>query len=122
MDDKEIKKLKAELTTLNKRKKQIKNKLKDYFNSIEKQKYINPNTQYINRDVELLVDYIIKNGRTSSSELIKYINEFGYTENKRWVNKMDGNLFMGKLGNYLQKRTNISKEKIGSIYYWYCNI
>ena len=36
----------------------IETKLKNYFNSIEKQKYINPNTQYINRDVELLVDYI----------------------------------------------------------------
>lgn len=120
--EKQITKLKSELTIVNKRKKFLDGKIKSLYDSLEKTKY-DPSSEFVRRDVDLLIDYIISTGRTiSSSELIKYVNLHGYIENKRWSGFMDGNRFMNYLGNHMKKRSNISTEKIGALTYWYCNV
>lgn len=101
--------LQKELRTVSAKRKSLKERIKNQINIIESlkepvEKYIHPNTDLINRDFDLCYAFIKSNKRVTSRQIIDMLNIELEHQIKRWPRLLDGNLFMGKVGNTLLQR------------------
>lgn len=109
----------AEYLEVSKRKRQLKSGIKSRLEQIKKLESVtyNPHNNLIYRDLDLCVDYIRKNVKVTSGELIQYLNVVLNGKELRWpVNKpLDSNFFMGRIGTKLKedKRIRYSSSTSG---------
>ena len=121
-----LKELHKEMYILNVRKKTIAEFIKQEVKEIESLieptiKTINPNSYLISRDRDLCVDFIIKNNRVTSRQIIDHLNDQLEGQTVRWKNKLDGNQFYGYMGLKLLELSNIKREadpNNSKINYW----
>ena len=119
-----LKEYQKEMVLLNKRKVLIANLIKEQVEIIESLKEpaikpINETSILWNRDIEICRDFIIKNKRVSSRQIIDHLNIELEGQTTRWKNKLDGNKFMSCMGRkleYIAKRTTDENNK--NLNYW----
>lgn len=119
-----LKEYQKEMVLLNKRKVLIANLIKEQVEIIESLKEpaikpINETSILSNRDIEICRDFIIKNKRVSSRQIIDHLNQQLEGQTTRWKNKLDGNTFMSYMGRkleYIAKRTTDENNK--KLNYW----
>ena len=119
-----LKEYQKEMVLLNKRKVLIANLIKDQVEIIESLKEptikpINETSILSNRDIEICRDFIIKNKRVSSRQIMDHLNDQLEGQVTRWKNKLDGNTFMSYMGRkleYIAKRTTDENNK--KLNYW----
>lgn len=114
-----------ELMVLNKRRRYLKDVIKNICDELDNMKdpIINSrteNSKLVNRDLNLVVDFLIKEKREiTSSEIYKYLNKKLDGEKVRWKQGyLDGNIFMMAVGKYMKNSKNIRYEKRGQLTYW----
>jgi len=119
-----LKEYQKEMVLLNKRKVLIANLIKEQVQIIESLKEptikpINETSILCIRDIEICHDFIIKNKRVSSRQIIDHLNQQLEGQVTRWKNKLDGNTFMSYMGSKLyniSKRTTDENNK--KLNYW----
>lgn len=119
-----LKEYQKEMVLLNKRKVLIASLIKEQVEIIESLKEpiikpINETSILCNRDIEICRDFIIKNKRVSSRQIMDHLNQQLEGQTTRWKNKLDGNTFMSYMGRkleYIAKRTTDENNK--KLNYW----
>lgn len=110
-EEQELKEMQEAYTKLAKEKRALQTKIGLYINSRTVDiTTINSTNQYIERDLQLVYDFIKENGKKTTRELCDFLNKTCVNKFKRWnVNnlsnvKLDSGMFHGVMTRYMKEK------------------